>query len=309
MTAPSLSGLVTGFMTLAVAGVLAMTAPAARAQDTGAKDTKPGAPQFVLNLTASPESSFRRVSIWRNGSRIVLAEAHPGPLRIELSPPLPETLWLVTDWNEGQEFSAYPIVLVHSLAGQQAEVMFVKDPPTRLSNAAIQKQCGQSSVTSVPHAFQMYFTCKAAAVANPDDIGITRRAALQGWLKANLYLVKVVQPISPFAYDDDLAAALRDVLERGGSDRDWQPLRLVDARDFVSAYDARDMRLYALVGQLKDSGNLEAAMAVLDYVTAAYDALVGKDGTRPVDRIDRAVLTSTRTYLETLMNGRLARQG
>lgn len=304
MTAATRSGLGIGLITAAITGALAMTAPSARAEDAPA-----GTPHFVLNLTANPESAIRRVSISRNGSGITLAEGHTGPLRIELSPPLPERLWLVADWNEGQAFSAYPIMLVHSLAGQKAEILFVKDPPTRLSNAAIQKQCGQSSVTSVPHAFQMYFTCKAAAVANPEDIGITRRAALQGWLKANLYLVKAVQPISPFAYDDDLASALRAVLERGGSERDWQPLRLADARDFVTAYDARDMRLYPLVGQLKDSGNLEAAMAVLDYVIAAYDALVGKDGTQPVDRIDRAVLTSTRTYLETLMAGRVARQG
>ncbi|WP_371345499.1 hypothetical protein [Ancylobacter sp. IITR112] len=274
-----------------------------------AQEAPPVGPQLTLKLTADPENALRRVSIWRNGNQIVLTEAPAGPARIELSPPLPETLWLVADWKGGHEFSAYPIVLVHSLAGQQAEVMFVKDPPTPPSNTAIQKQCGQSSVTSVPHAFQMYFTCKAAAVADPSDFGITRRAALQGWLKANLYLAKVMKPISPFAYDDDLAAALRDVLDRGGSERGWQPLRLADARDFINAYDARDMRLYPLIAELKDSGNLEAAMAVLNYVTAAYDRIVGKDGTQPVDRIDRTVLNNTRAYLETLMGAGVPGRG
>ena len=295
---------------LAVAAAIALTVAAAT--PATAQAPKCAAPQLVLNLSASPETALRRVSIWRNGTRITLAEAAAAPLRIDLSPPLPETLWLVADWKDGQDFSAYPMVLVHSLAGLQAEVVFVKDPSTRPSNTAIQRQCAQQAVTSIPHAFQMYFTCKAAAVADPNNHGITRRAALQGWLKANLYLVKAIQPISPFTYDVDLAETLRDVVRRAdedGNERNWLPLRIADARAFVDAYDARDMRLYPLVAQLKDCGDLEAAMAVLDYVTAAYDGIVGKDGKQPVDRIDRAVLSDTKAYLETLMRARVPRQG
>lgn len=72
----------------------------------------------------------------------------------------------------------------------------------------------------------------------------------------------------------------------------------------MASSDARDVSLYKLVAPLKDSGDLEGALAVLDYVTQAYDTIVGPDGNQTIDRIDRKLLMDSRQYLETLIRER-----
>lgn len=279
----------------AFAGVLAILPNA-----SAIAQTKPpvAQPQLTFNLSADPGAELSRVSIWRNGQRVALADSPDVPLHIDLSPPLPEALWLVADWKSGGQFSAYPIILVHTLAGLKSDVLFVKDAANKPSQSEILRKC-EETVKSIQHAFIMYFTCKAAAVAEVGE-SKTKRAALQGWLKANLYLVKAIRPISPFSYDADLADTLRNAVQKAdqnGNPEDWRPLRIEDARAYVASSDARDVSLYKLVAPLKDGGDLEGALAILDYVTQAYDAIVGPDGNQPIDRIDRKLLMDSRQYL------------
>ncbi|MCK0209849.1 hypothetical protein MWN33_17595 [Starkeya koreensis] len=287
-------------------------------QPARAQDAAPGASELTLNFSTDPDSAHQRVSIWRKGARISLADgsnaAQAGaktPLHIALEPPLPEPLWLVTDWKDGGGYSAYPILLVQSVAGLKADVLFVKDASARPSSRDIRQRCERETVKGDEHAFRMYFFCKAAAVADPSDEGILRRAALQGWLKANQELLRVVQPVSPFTYDPDLAEALREIVgkvDREGDPDSWKPLRIDDARQFVTAFDARSISLYRLVSPLKDSGDIKGALAMLDYVSAAYDKLVGPDGTRTVDGVNGKRLTDDRAFLETLLRERAARR-
>lgn len=189
-------------------------------------------PQLTFNLSADPGAELSRVSIWRNGQRVALADSPNVPLYIDLSPPLPEALWLVADWKTGGQFSAYPIILVHTLAGLKSDVLFVKDTADKPSQGEIVRKC-EETVKSIQHAFIMYFTCKAAAAAVAEvSESKARRAALQGWLKANLYLVKAIRPISPFSYDVDLADRLRSAVQKAdqnGNPEDWRPLRIEDA--------------------------------------------------------------------------------
>lgn len=303
------------FLAAAALAAILMFAPGRPAAAQGA----PADPsQFTLHFSTDPDTALQRVSIWRNGGRISLADATNGlppgprvPLHIELRPPLPEPLWLVADWKNGGGYAAYPILLVHSLAGLQADMLFVKDASGKPSSRDIRQRCERETVKGDEHAFRMYFFCKAAAVAMVEDEDILRRAALQGWLKANRALLDAVKPVSPFTYDPDLAEALRTVVAKAdqeGDPENWKPLRIEDARQFVEAFDARGISLYRLVAPLKNSGDIEGALAMLAYVSAAYDKQVGPGGSRTVDGVNRKQLDEDRAYLETLLRERGSRR-
>ena len=258
---------------------------------------------LILLFSAQPASELAGVSISIGGIKTKLTDVTPADIALELVLKEPEYSWIVANWHNGNGFSALPVAVSPGMQDIRSDIAVIKDSSPPPTDKQIVKLCVGGSITSMQHAFETYFTCKSAA-SRITSKGKAWRAALQGWLSANLYLINAVRPFSPFSYDADLVAKLKDAIDTvadGTSPDDWVPLRIADAQAFVDGAAAADMRLYRLIAPLIKRGDYDAADTLWKYVDLRYNAVLGPTGTASIDGINRAELDKTRAYIDTLI--------
>ncbi len=248
-----------------------------------------------MRVSAEPSTELALVSVSIGGVLKELATSAPTDITLELGTGGWKYTWIVADWRGSTDFSAVPVRLAPELKGQRADLVFYKDANPLPSSTQIRKLCGEQEVKNLHHAFKMYFTCKSEALRNKTN-DKTSRAAVQGWLKANFYLVRQNDAKSPFTFDSDLVDRLQEVVKSASDESDiveWRPLRIADAQLFIKSAAERDIALYRNVPVLIKQGEFGEAKKITDFVLERYNDIEGPTGMAAVDGVNRSILDKT----------------
>lgn len=291
---------------LAQLGLLALAvtmATAAYAEDASVQ----------LMVYVEPSGIAKGAYVSSGGDEISMAftkDASSGP--IAFTPGLVDDLpvSLTIEWDN-QNSTSIPAFVFTPYSGKKIPVRVYRYNFTLNDADKADALCWHTQPSDIKSAFRALFGCQewVKLIESADEKWTkSHLRGLRGWFAGSYYLFTKVRPIhglglSPWGLQPELVDRLREIVtavdegqETKGS---FEPfLRIPDIRQALTEYDRWELRLYSLIPEMINAGNLEGAKALNDRVSAAYERYAGPLATEAIDGVNRKNLDNNASMIE-----------
>lgn len=277
--------------------------------------TSAGAQEDAVHLMVYVEpSGIAKGAVISSGSDevsvVLAADAVSGPLEVMPTGIDDLPLNLTIEWGD-QTTTSLPAFVFAAYSGKKIPVRVHRFNFALADSAKADNLCWHTQPSDVRSAFKALFGCQEwvkLIEASDEKWTKSHLRGLRGWFAGSYYLFTKVKPVkglglSPWGMQPELVDRLREILaeidEGRAEQREFEPfLRIADIRNALTELDRWELRLYGLIPQMLEAGNLAGAKTVNDRVAAAYDRYAGPLATEAIDGVNRKTLEQTALLIE-----------